>query len=363
LRQSYIKIRTVLITIVVTTVIMMILLYAPSPFVVLKPGIAVPAQGYIQTHEHTSLFYEQNSQEAEQQQEEGELLLTAVLLATPNLWEMLGSLVSPKDEVRLKTDVIGRSSMEEYAARVTTMMRGSHNHALEAAYRYLNIPYSIQPQKLIVQQPSTCLIVCGFFEAGDEIVAGVNAIGEEVIIHSVSQLHAWLTNQEAGEKVHLIVKRGDERLQKTITLHDDDLLLDKEKLVYDRLQVESYIELRSVISDDPDYHLDIATDNIGGPSAGLVLALTIIDQLTPGDLTKGKKIAVTGTINAEGEVGSIGGIVQKVYSTSEQGAQIFIVPKGNEEEARRTLKKLDHTMEIHGVSTLEEAMQVLASLQ
>lgn len=355
--------RTVLITVVVTAVIMMVLLYAPSPFVVLKPGIAVPAQGYIKTNDDNRLSDKWDTQEAELQQEEGELLLTAVLLATPNLWEMLASLVSPKDEVRLKADVLGRSSMEEYAARVTSMMRGSHDNALEAAYQYLHIPYTIQPQNLIVQQPTVCLLGCGTFEAGDEIVAGVNALGEEVSIHSIDQLRAWLAEQTAGNHFYIIVKRGNELLKQAVNMEKKDLDLEEEQLVYELLHVDSFIEIRTVKPDSLDYEVEITTDNIGGPSAGLVLALTIIDQLTAGDLANGKKIAVTGTIDAKGNVGSIGGIVQKVYSTSEQGAHVFIVPKGNEKEALQTMKKIKSDMKIIGVSTLEEAMQVLTSLR
>jgi len=362
LRQSYIHTRTVLITIVITAVVMMVLLYAPSPFVVLKPGIAVPAQGYIKTNDK-QLSDKRDTQEAEQQQQEGELLLTAVLLKAPNLWEILGSIVSPKDEVRLKVDVLGRSSMEEYSARVTSMMLGSHNNALEAAYRYLNIPYSIQPQQLFVQQPSVCMLGCGSFEAGDEIVAGGNAAGEEVSIHSVNQLRAWLAELTAGNQAYLIVNRSDEQVKIAVDVKEKEEQLQEEQLVYKLLNIESFIELRAVKPDHSDYEVEITTDNIGGPSAGLVLALTIIDQLTEGDLTNGKRLAVTGTIDAEGNVGSIGGIVQKVYSTSEQGAHAFIVPKGNEKEALRTMKKIDSDMKIIGVSTLEEAMQVLASLQ
>lgn len=362
MRQSYIRIRTVLITVVITAVIMMILLYAPSPFVVMKPGIAVPAQGYVQTNNDNNLSGMQDPQYAELQ-EEGELLLTAVLLKTPNLWEMLASLFSPADEVRLKVDVLGRSSMEEYTAKVTSMMRGSHNNALEAAYRYLQIPYSIQPQQLIVQQARGCKPGCAALEAGDEIVAGSNASGVEVAIHSVAQLHDWIADQTIEDEPYLIIKRSTEQLQQAVNVEQKDGQLEDKQLVYELLNVDSFIELRAIEPDDPLYKVEITTDNIGGPSAGLVLALTIINQLTAGDLTNGKKIAVTGTIDADGNVGSIGGIIQKVYSTSEQGAHLFIVPKGNEKEAKRTMKRINSDMEIIGVATLEEAMQVIASLQ
>jgi PDZ domain-containing protein len=69
--------------------------------------------------------------------------------------------------------------------------------------------------------------------------------------------------------------------------------------------------------------------NIGGPSAGLMFALSIYDTLTPGSLTHGGKVAGTGTIDAQGHVGVIGGIEQKIAGARQAGAQLFLVPPGN----------------------------------
>jgi PDZ domain-containing protein len=72
--------------------------------------------------------------------------------------------------------------------------------------------------------------------------------------------------------------------------------------------------------------VDVDTSGIGGPSAGLAMTLAIFDDLTPGDLTGGKPVAVTGTIEPDGEVGEIGGIRQKAVAVRAH-AQLFIVPK------------------------------------
>jgi PDZ domain-containing protein len=71
------------------------------------------------------------------------------------------------------------------------------------------------------------------------------------------------------------------------------------------------------------------SDNIGGPSAGLMFALSIYDTLTPGSLTAGGAVAGTGTINARGDVGEIGGIQQKIAGARQDGAQLFLVPPAN----------------------------------
>jgi PDZ domain-containing protein len=74
--------------------------------------------------------------------------------------------------------------------------------------------------------------------------------------------------------------------------------------------------------------VDIA-DNIGGPSAGLMMSMAIYDTLTPGSLTGGADIAGTGTITPAGKVGPIGGIQQKVAAARDAGAQLFFVPADN----------------------------------
>ena len=73
--------------------------------------------------------------------------------------------------------------------------------------------------------------------------------------------------------------------------------------------------------------VSVDTTGIGGPSAGLAMTLAILDDLTPGDLTGGKRVAVTGTIDAAGNVGEIGGIEQKAVAARAAGVQLFIVPQ------------------------------------
>jgi PDZ domain-containing protein len=85
-----------------------------------------------------------------------------------------------------------------------------------------------------------------------------------------------------------------------------------------------------------DFPFDVSLTvdpDIGGPSAGLMFSLAVYDTLTPGSLTQGRAIAGTGTIDEQGEVGPIGGIQQKIVGAREDGAELFLVPPGNCEEA------------------------------
>uniref|UniRef100_UPI0039F0E6B1 YlbL family protein n=1 Tax=Sinomonas sp. G460-2 TaxID=3393464 RepID=UPI0039F0E6B1 len=77
------------------------------------------------------------------------------------------------------------------------------------------------------------------------------------------------------------------------------------------------------------FKVDFGLSQVGGPSAGMMFALGIIDKLTPGDLTNGKQVAGTGTISPDGTVGEIGGIVQKLKGARSHGATLFLAPAGN----------------------------------
>ena len=95
---------------------------------------------------------------------------------------------------------------------------------------------------------------------------------------------------------------------------------------------------------------------VGGPSAGLMWALGLYELMTPGDLTDGRLVAGTGTIDLEGNVGPIGGIGDKIVSAREAGADLFFVPEGNEAE----LDSVDAgSMELIVVADLDEALEAL----
>lgn len=111
------------------------------------------------------------------------------------------------------------------------------------------------------------------------------------------------------------------------------------------------------------FELDIDTGSIGGPSAGLAFTLTLIDELTPGELTGGRDIAVTGTIALDGSVGAIGGLRQKASAVAQTGVDVFLVPAAQSDgdlAAARAAGGDD--LEIIPVATLEEALTVLEEL-
>jgi PDZ domain-containing protein len=103
--------------------------------------------------------------------------------------------------------------------------------------------------------------------------------------------------------------------------------------------------------------LVIDTKDVGGPSAGLAMTLGIIDVLTPGSLTGGRRIATTGTIDANGRVGEVGGVKQKTHLIMRQGVSLFLVPAAEADEAKGYAAGSGTT--VVGVQTLGEALEVL----
>jgi PDZ domain-containing protein len=102
--------------------------------------------------------------------------------------------------------------------------------------------------------------------------------------------------------------------------------------------------------------VEIDSQNIGGPSAGMMFTLEIINQLTEQDITGGERIAGTGTIALDGTVGAIGGVTQKVYAAIDAGAQIVFVPEANYDEA---VEAAGDDINVVAVTTIDDPLEYL----
>lgn len=110
-----------------------------------------------------------------------------------------------------------------------------------------------------------------------------------------------------------------------------------------------------------DFPLDVSItlENVGGPSAGMMFALGLVDELTPGAMTGGRHIAGTGTIDPDGTVGPIGGIVQKVSGAADAGAEAFLTPA---EHCAELTGRVPEGITVYSVSNLGQARQVVEDL-
>jgi PDZ domain-containing protein len=107
-----------------------------------------------------------------------------------------------------------------------------------------------------------------------------------------------------------------------------------------------------------DFPIDvqIRLDDVGGPSAGMMFALGIVDKLTPGAMTGGDQVAGTGTIDSDGAVGGIGGIRQKLWAAHDDGADLFLAPQANCDEVAGNVPD---GLDVFAVTTLEEARTIV----
>ncbi len=118
------------------------------------------------------------------------------------------------------------------------------------------------------------------------------------------------------------------------------------------------LETRDLKFPDLPVTISVSTPDVGGPSAGLAFTLGIMDVMTKGSLTGGHKVATTGTMDVDGNVGPIGGIHQKVLAVKSSGAQEFLVPRSEAAEAR----KYAGSLKIVPVDTIDQALTALTAL-
>ncbi len=105
-----------------------------------------------------------------------------------------------------------------------------------------------------------------------------------------------------------------------------------------------------------DFKVEFAETNIGGPSAGMMFSIAIVDLLTPGPITNGKQIAGTGTIDGDGNVGPIGGIARKLVGAQRAGATLFLAPKSN---CNEVVGNIPAGLTVVPVETLTEAINAI----
>lgn len=214
---------------------------------------------------------------------------------------------------------------------------GSQTDAIAAALTYLKIPIDIRVvvESVVVNSPSD-----GIIEPGD-IVLSVDK--KEVKLSS--DVVKYVQTHKPNEEIQLTISR-DKNI-KEVTVIGTNLKTDSSK---------ASIGIAIGPGINPPYDFNFGVAEVGGPSAGLMLTLGIIDELTENDLTGGKIIAGTGTINYLGEVGPIGGIRQKLEGAKDNGAELFLAPIDNCDEVSGENYK---SMPVVAVASISEAVRAI----
>lgn len=264
------------------------------------------------------------------------------LLATVGLTDRLT--ITQWVRARLDADVDLKAYDQVYPSgrtnelnRSRVMMDDSKTLATLAALRYLGQDGIGSGVKVIEVEPT--LPAKGKLFA-DDVVTAVN--GAPICV--AGDLRSGITASPKGKSVALTVTR------KGAT---QPIVVDIVPSVIEGMSLVG-VAVETVKCELP-VTVKIDTDNIGGPSAGLSMTLSILDLLTPGELTGGQVIAATGTIDADGSVGDVGGVKQKTAGVRSAGAKLFLVPPGEEQEARARAGKLP----VVAVRNLNDAIEAL----
>jgi Lon-like protease len=159
-----------------------------------------------------------------------------------------------------------------------------------------------------------------------------------------------ISSKPVGSTVTIEALRGDKTVTATMKTVPSPLERDSKRPI---------IGVRLAPAVRLPFDVAIDSQNIGGPSAGLAFALTVTDALTVEDLTRGHHVAVTGAIDGAGAVHEVGGVEFKVRAAEREGADVFLVPATEVEEAERTASD---DLRVIGVETLTEAIADLRNL-
>ncbi|MEL0040847.1 MAG: S16 family serine protease, partial [Ilumatobacter sp.] len=186
-------------------------------------------------------------------------------------------------------------------------------------------------------------------DPGDRLVAA-----DGVVLESVDDLLAILADRRPGDLLSVRVeRRGSDPIEAEVGLiavPDDPDRTIVGFIPFDTRRIEL------------PFTVDIDTGSIGGPSAGLAFTLTLIDELSPGELTSAREVAVTGTMNLDGSVGAIGGLRQKASAVDQAGIDVFLVPAAQRAEDIEAARAAAPDLEIIPVATLDEAVAALVAL-
>ena len=290
---------------------------------------------------------------------DGEVFLATVSLASDvRVIDALVGWLDPSIDVVKKSDLIGDSTQEEFNRQNRASIVLSKEFASVVALRRLgcDVPQVDGGAFVAFVQaggPSSRHVRLG------EVITAVDGVP----VTTADQVVAATRAHRPGEQIVLEIDRADGQPRKDVRVTVGRRPPPKpgeappepppgpDNGGYLGLALETMPEFTLPI----DVQIDSGT--IGGPSAGLAFTLGLLDVLTEGELTGGKKVAATGTIDLAGTVGEVGGVAQKTAAVREAGADIFLVPPGEFEAARAHGGDLD----VISVTTLDQALEALAS--
>jgi PDZ domain-containing protein len=217
------------------------------------------------------------------------------------------------------------------------MMLDSQANAKGAALSLLNIPYRSEIKVTMVEKKGPA---GNILKAADTVltVQGEKATGLE-------QVRRLVAATKGQRTVDMEIVRDGKRLSVSVL----------PKMIDEQWRMGIFVQTVPTFP----FEIDIQVGNVGGPSAGQMLALAIYDKLTPGELTGGKRVSGTGTINLDGKIGPIGGAKQKMYGARRAGHEWFLVPSEN---CDQVLGNIPEGLNVVKVSTIQDSLRAVKAI-
>ncbi len=284
----------------------------------------------------------------------GELFFLTVSLKEANAFEWVAAQFDDSVDTRPRENIrpIGVSP-EQLRRESLALMEQSKNNAIFVALTQLGYEVTLTGTGALVIDTVPESGADGILFPNDVIV---DMNGTTVAFRS--DIIAQLADLSVGDVITMLVERPRDGSPNAFDDLAVEITLGENPDDPERPLIGILLENNEPIVEFP-VNVVIDSQNIGGPSAGLMFTLQIMDQLTEDEITKGYRIAGTGTIERDGTVGSIGGIHQKVYGAVDAGARAVLVPAGNYEDA---VAAAGDRIEVVRVERIEDALAFLESL-
>jgi PDZ domain-containing protein len=271
----------------------------------------------------------------------GQLRMVTVSLTNDvTLFAALGMWISGKYALAPREDYFSPGESEQQVEQQNVQeFKDSQSDAEVSALRYLHYPISVVAQEVVSKSPADQRI-----KPGDKLVT---VDGKKVA--SAEAVQNALVDTKPGQTVDIVVQTGSQAPR--------DL---KIKLGSNPDRKQGFLGITPASHADVPFKITISLSDIGGPSAGLMFALAVVDKLTPDNVNGGMTVAGTGEIDDQGNVSPIGGIPFKLVAARDAGATVFLTPADNCSEAETHVPA---GLRLVKVTSLSSAIKELADLK
>ena len=314
---------------------------APASYYLLAPGQARAVEPLI------TITSGDDGPELHEEEAREDLLFLTVNVRQPFGLQLLDALDDDTIDVVQQQIIDGSQSRERNRQFNRALMTNAKDKAAKVALERAGIEVGVSPAGAVIVDTGPDFPVAKVLFPGDVVLAA-----DGVPVARVSDLVDVIAAHRPGESVTMDVISLSDGAERTV-----DVELAARPDDPSRAMLGVSLETRPEF----DFPVDVEIDSgsVSGSSAGLAFALAILDQITPGKLTGGETIAVTGTIELDSSVGPVGGVRQKTEAAVRVGAVLMLVPEMEYEEAKAAARG---RLEVRSVTTFEEALDALVEI-